>query len=462
MKKSYENLLFKLPIFFQNIALSIYGLSLVFERNGGIYRSYLDTTLRHSMFSTKELEVYVNGQIRKTITEAGFHVPYYRSLFKKAKINPNYHISNARDLDIIPLLNKESLRKAPHSFIDERFNKKKLLCIHTTGTTGTPLKIYCDRNSRRINYAYYNSFLMNHMIDPKGTRATLGGRIVVSPSQQSPPFWRYSFFQKNLLFSSYHLTEKNIPYYINKLIQFKPDHIDAYPSSLYVIADYALRNNFDLKNTTKGIITSAETLFSWQREIIEKAFSVKITDQYGSAEMCNFIAQCHLGNYHIHNDYALIEFLRDNGETADPGEEAELVCTGFINSVMPLIRYRIGDRGILSDKMCECGSPFPVLEKLLGRTDDFILTPDGRKVGRLSPVLKGFPIKEAIYLQKRIQSMEVHIVKGDGYNSNTEEKVVKELRKRLGNEIKIHCKYLEKIPRGKGGKLRTVISRLDP
>ena len=213
-----------------------------------------------------------------------------------------------------------------------------------------------------------------------------------------------------------------------------------------------------MKNVTKGITTSAETLYSWQRKIIEKAFGVPVIDQYGSAEMCNFVAQCHLGRYHIHSDYALIEFLREDGTPADPGEEAEIVCTGFINPVMPLIRYRIGDYGILSDIPCKCGSPFPVMEKILGRMDDIIITPDGRKVGRLSPVLKGFPIKESQYIQKKIDELEVLIVKDKHYDKNTESEVVKELEKRLGTSLKIRVKYVSCIQREKGGKLRTVIS----
>ena len=201
-------------------------------------------------------------------------------------------------------------------------------------------------------------------------------------------------------------------------------------------------HGIDGQGMAAGITTSAETVLPEWREIIEKVFKIKIYDQYGAAEMCVFVAQCPEGSYHIHTDYGILEFIREDGTTAKFGEEAELVCTSLINPVMPLIRYKIGDRGIASDKSCKCGLPFPVIEKLLGRIDDFIVTPDGRKIGRLSPVVKNFPLKEVQYIQNDRQSVDILIVKDKGYEINTEKKLIEELRKRLGNVIKINIKYV--------------------
>jgi phenylacetate-CoA ligase len=229
---------------------------------------------------------------------------------------------------------------------------------------------------------------------------------------------------------------------------------------LYTIASFAKDHNISLINITKGITTSAETLFAEQREVIETAFGVPIFDQYGAAEMCVFVGQCREGTYHIHIDYGIIEFLRDDGTPAPAGEEAEIVCTGLINPVMPLIRYRIGDRAVLSDETCKCGSIFPIVENVLGRIDDVIITPDGKQVGRLSPVFKGLPVKEVQYIQRDKNSVIVQIVKTEGYTVETEKQSIHELRKRLGNEIAIQLKYVESIPRGEGGKLKSIISHI--
>ncbi len=441
----------------QNIALSLYGLRLNRIRRAGEYSNYFNTINKHLYFDHKSLSVYIEEMLKTVINGAIKNVPYYRELFQTCGLAAK-DIQTIEDIKKIPLLEKHLLRSAPHRFINENYNVNKLLYIHTTGTTGTPLRIFCNKNILQLNFAYYDRFLSQGGINFKGRRATLGGRIIAHPEQRNSPFWRYSYFQKNLLFSSYHLTDNNIPTYIDQLIKFGPDFIDSYPSSLYHIAKYARDHNIDLKGVTRGITTSAETLFPEQRELMETVFGVPVYDQYGAAEMCAFVGQCKEGSYHIHTDYGVLEFLREDGTYAYPGEEAELVCTGFINPLMPLIRYRIGDRGIRSDKYCKCGSVFPVMEKILGRMDDIIVTPDGRRVGRLGPVVRGFPVKEVQYVQRVKESVEVHVVKDEGFTSETERQLIQELRKRLGAAISIQLNYESFIPRGKGGKLKTIIS----
>jgi phenylacetate-CoA ligase len=459
MKSSVESLYLQSPPSLQNLALTLYGLRLNLIRHRGNYSKHFRTVNNQFNFDQKTLTEHVNVLIQRTVNEAKIHVPYYRALFDSCKLESR-DILTADDLNKIPLLEKKALRENPSSFINEKFNGRRLLCVHTTGTTGTPLNIYCDKEARQLNYAFYDRFLSKNGINYRGSRATFGGRIIVPNEQMKPPFWRYSYFQKNLLMSSYHLTDKNISEYINQLIKFRPDYIDAYPSSLYTITKYAQDHNLNLKDVTKGITTSAETLFSDQRTVIESVFGVPIFDQYGAAEMCVFAGQCSNGNYHIHTDYGFLEFLREDGSRAKPGEEAELVCTGFINPVMPLIRYRIGDRGVLSERQCICGSAFPVLDKIIGRTDDVILTPDGRRVGRLSPVLKGFPVKEAQYIQRRKESVTILVVKDIGYTEKTDASIITELQKRLGSEIALEIQHVSSITRCSGGKLKTVVSYL--
>jgi len=460
MKSLSENLYFKSPIFIQNIGLSIYGWRLNRERYGGRYPAFFDEVARRSKCAREEIDDHVDALVSQTVRHATEDVPYYRRLFRRLGLAAQ-DIQSASDLHQLPLLGKSSIRRDPTQFVSDRYDLRKLQRIHTTGTTGTPLVIYCNETTRQANYAFYDHFLGENDIRYRGKRATFGGRIIVPPGQTAPPFWRYSRFQKNLLFSSYHLMEKNIPRYIDKLHTFQPDLIDAYPSSLYSIADFARRHDIELKGVASAITTSAETLFSEQLKVIEETFGVPVYDQYGAAEMCVFVGQCQKGAYHIRTDYALVEVLGPDGSPAPPGESGELVCTGFINPVMPLIRYRIGDRGGLSKNACPCGSPFPVLENLIGRQDDVLLTPDGRRVGRLSPVLKGFPVREVQYVQDSIEEVKVFIVRDAGYSEETDKEVISELRKRLGSHIALHLKFVEAIHRGPGGKFKSILSRLE-
>ncbi len=459
MKSVAEKVYLRSPVPIQHLLVSLKGYSLEKIRRRGEYHAFLQEVLSRHDWTFDQFFAYQMGELRNIIRLGHVFVPYYRRKFQDLGLPPQ-EIQSLRDLSLIPVLDKEEVRRNPLSFVDQRFPEKKLMVIHTTGTTGTPLRIYTNERARRWNYAFFDVFLESAGVDGRKRRATFGGRIIVPPEQEKPPFWRFSYFQKNLLFSSYHLTEKNLPFYLEKLRAYRPEIIEGYPSSLAVVAESLLRSSRPPEIVPTLIVTSGETLFDEQRKIIEEAFRCKVRDQYGCVEMCIFAAQCSEGHYHYRPDYSLVEVRKENGKMAEPGEPGEILCTGFINPVMPLIRYRIGDIGIVSPRTCTCGLNTPYFEKIVGRTDDVIVTPDGRRVGRLSPVLKGFPVKEAQYIQKATDRVVVRLVKDANFDPRTPGQLITEIQKRLGSSMKIDIEIVAQISRGAGGKLRTVISEL--
>ncbi len=448
------------PCWLQNTLISLYGARNERLQRGGRYRDFAATIAPHTRLSRNELLDDQLRRLRERIDQAVRHVPYYRQLFAQHGISAGT-IRSLDDLRLLPLLDKETVRNAPESFIDERLPRRRVRSLYTSGTTGAPLRIYYLPETRQLHYAYYDRFL-RLSLEQTNRKATLGGRVLLSAEQKQPPFWRYSVFQKNLLLSSYHLSTDTIPGYVAMLRQHKPDYIEAYPASIYYIARYLQENGLSGQGLTSAIITSSGCLYPPQRELIEQTFGVPVIDQYGSVEMCVFVGQCRAGRYHIHSDYGLLEFLAPDGSPAKAGEEAELVCTGFVNHVMPLIRYRIGDRGVLAEGTCPCGCQFPLLEKIVGRDDDVIYTHEGRAIGRLGSVVYGFPVRETQFVQNQLGALEIHIVRGKGYTTETEEHIRQALQNRLGRETDLDFVYPDRIRRGAGGKLKTIVSNLRP
>jgi phenylacetate-CoA ligase len=406
-----------------------------------------------------DLKVFQENQIKKLVTFSYYYIPGYSELYRSHGFHPN-DFRSLDDLQKIPILNKDIIRKNPGFFVDRRRNSNRLLKINTSGTTGSPLTVYFDRHVRKLNYAFYHRFLRSVGINPSARKAIFGGRVIASPKQIDPPFWRYSLFQNSLLFSSYHLNSKNCKYYVNKLIQYRPEFIDSYPSAIAVLSRYINNNNINCKSITKAIITSAECLYPWQRKEIETAFAAPVYDHYGCAEMCVMIYQCQKFNYHAISDYGYVEFLGPDDKAAKPGEEGDIVCTGFINPVMPFIRYRIGDRGILSKESCPCGSRFPIVQKIVGRSDDVITTPGGCEISRFGAVLYKFPVAEVQFVQNSINEIDIFIVKDKGYSNDSEIGIREELRLRLGDRINFQFIYVNSINRGPGAKLKTIISEI--
>ena len=136
------------------------------------------------------------------------------------------------------------------------------------------------------------------------------------------------------------------------------------------------------------------------------------------------------------------------------------MCTSFTNDAFPLLRYRLGDVVVLGEEGCPCGRRFPVVDRIVGRLDDVLVTPDGRRVGRLDPVFKGRrTIREAQVVQETESGVRVRIVPGPDYTDEDGLAVVRELEARLGTEMRIVVERVEGIERTAGGKFRAVVNR---
>lgn len=445
------------PVLFQNALLSAYGYHLRrlrYGRNFTVYSRILDAS---QQFSADQLRSYQSERLAELLNHAYQYVPHYRTQMDVASVKP-HDITLENIKRYFPILSKSNLRDAPERFQSTFYGRRQLTKIHTSGTTGTPLSIVATKSAIQQNYAFFARFLNWAGVSVGEPSATFAGRIIIPLNQPHPPYWRMNHALHNVLFSSYHISDKTIPSYIRALEHLNPRFIDAYPSAIYTIARYINDHGITHGIQPRAIVTSSETLQSFQRAAIVQAFRCQVFDQYGSAEMATFISQCEEGSYHVNPEYGLLELVDEQGNQVAPGEAGELVCTGFLNTAMPLIRYQIGDSAVSSNKSCKCGRQFPVVESLLGRTDDLILTPEGRFVGRLDPVFKGLgSIRESQIIQESLTRIVVRIVREPDYTEQVGHALVAALRERLGN-VDLVLEYVDAIPRTSAGKFRSVIS----
>jgi len=446
------------PIFLQNWLISAYGLKLKRERYGRHYKEFLAELLKTEHLSASAMKEYQNRKLSQMAEYALRYVPYYKETSKPV-IKATGDITADTVSDYFPVLAKDAFRNNQERFISREFNPGRLLKINTSGTTGKPLTIYTTREARQANYAFMTRFMRWAGIQQGEASATFAGRVFIPPHQNKPPYWRRNRWNNNHLFSSFNITADTIPAYIAQLERIQPAFIDSYPSAIAAIANYILENSLRVNLKLKAIITSSETLSREQRARIEQAFSVRVFDQYGNAEMAAFACQCEHGGYHINPEYGIAELLDDAGNAVGPGEMGQLVVTGFLNKAMPLIRYQIGDSAILSDEPCACGRQFPVLKEIVGRRDDLIKTRSGRIVGRLDPIYKGLAgIRESQIVQTDLDNVVVNIVTAPGYEGWMEDSLIAELKKRVGFEINASVNYVSEIPRTSSGKMRAVVS----
>lgn len=435
------------PLWLQNLLVSIYGALEHRRRYGGVFQDTSKELNETELLQDRALRQLVNERLTKILNNALTDVPHYRNLNIEAPKLENF-----------PILDRTTIADDPEQLLSKKYSKSKLLTIYTGGSTGTPLKIHISKSIRQQTYAFWSRFYKNIGFRIGEKKASFIGRKVQEPGKNQPPFWRYNLIDRQLVFSSFHMTEENLPAYIKKLNEFKPRLIEGYPLSILRLAEYIRDHEVKLEFKPVGLSTSSENFTPEQRKTMERAFGCLVFDQYGSAESVVFAAECEQGTMHVAPEYGIIEVLTDSGEIKSEGE-GEFIVTTLLNDVMPLIRYRIGDLGKISLRNCPCGRQTRIIEELHGKSGAVIVSED-RKVPAAAIAI-AFEylenIRKAQIVQNEPERAVVKLVTTDRFTQKNEHFMVWELRKMLGDKLTIDVEYVKDIPPSENGKYQMVV-----
>ncbi len=458
-----ENIYNFSPVTFQSLMLNIKALELYFERYGKKFDKVYEEFNSNQYLTYSELEEYQFIKLRELIQHAYETVPFYNSRFKKHGIKVS-DFNCIDDLNKISILTKDDINQNFNDLKSTSVTERHFRKGHTSGTTGTPLNILYD----------IHTCVVHHVADRRQKEwagmkwgekyASLQGRVICPPTQNKPPFWRYNWINKQLFLSSFHLKKEYLQSYVNKLQSEKIMYLEGYPSTVYTLASFILATNQRLP--LKAVLTSSETLFEWQRVAIEEAFCCNIFDFYGMAERVIYASECkeHCG-HHLNMDYGITEFLDSNLSPVSAGIQGKIYATSLHNFAFPLIRYETNDTCYLKEEKCLCGCSFPLMGEVATKNESIITLPDGRWI---SPSVLTHPFKpminivESQIIQKNLDNIEIKIVKKHSYTKDDEALLLRGLRLRLGNDIKISVSYVNNIPRTKSGKFKWVVSNIKP
>lgn len=451
---------YSMPYFIKNLIATVYGWQLAKKRTGGGFKKHLKELLELQYWPLEKIKDLQFQRCKNLLLYSKIHCRYYRKLFEAYGFEPE-KMQDLSDISVLPVLQKNELRENMEDIISDEAENMQVIWSHTSGTTGLGLRFPESLDSLQREFAFRVHSYSLGGVQWRNKWAWCAGHPVTFYDRKKPPFWVHDMANNWLLMSSYHLSEKNLPFYIEKLEAFGPELIAGYPSSLFLLA--IANSKMGKKVRTRAAVTSSETLFENQRKIIQDSFGCKVFDYYGNAERAALITECEKGRRHLRLEYSYVEFLNNENMPVSPGEEGRLVCTAFGNYAMPLIRYDIGDIAILSkEKSCECGRSGILIDRIMGRIEDYVVTPDGRYVGRLDHLFKdSVNVRLAQIVQKDRKSILIRVVREPNYSIEDEKVILKEARVRLGSEIAINFEYVEDIPKTKGGKLRFVISMLN-
>ena len=459
LQKSHKELYWHLPESLRNVAASLAGYRGKRHKYGHFFCAWTQFLRQSAAWPLEQKREWQWRQTQDFIRYAVEHVPYYRALFKREGLRAE-DLRHPEDLKNIPILSKDTLKQNSTSFLSDELRRFHPHQCHTSGSSGKPLTLQASQWCYQREYAFTWSHRGWHGIDRNMRKATFAGHPVVDIAQSRPPFWVRNWSENQAIFSSYHLSEENLRHYVSELERFQPVFIHGYPSSLHTLAEFMLRHGVD-QIRPRCIVTASETLLDFQRQAIEAAFGCKVRVWYGNTEMCANIVECPQGNLHVRLEHSLVEFLSDDENEASPDEMGRVICTGFGNRAMPLIRYDIGDLAVPKRGSCSCGISDHLMERIIGRMEDVVITPDGRHVGRLDHIFKDdVDVREAQIVQTDPSKIIIKIVRGPNYSVRDENKILAEAKDRLGRKMFIDVAYVASIPRGANGKLKFVISHV--
>lgn len=445
------------PAWFQSVLVSAYGYKLYRKRYSGLYSKVLSEICESRQWSKEQISQHQNESFFDLVKHCRQHIPYYQLLFSEYGFSES-NFTSISDITKLPVLSKQTLRDNAQLF--QWHGTTPYMVQHTSGSTGTPLSLWTDEYTYKMAMALLVGHEELHGVPFGARRATFAGRMLQSVNNNSPPFSRYNRAENQRLFSSYHINSNNFSHYKKELNAFSPEELIGYPSAIYELAC-----QFELASESpsfqpRAIVTNSETLTDWQRPVIERVFRCPVWDYYGTAEYILFASQCNDGSYHINPLIGIVETV-DHKDNPVSNVAGEVVATTLTNKSMPLLRYKIGDRAVLSDSDCKCGDYSRFFTQIEGRNDDVIITSDGRRIGRIDHIFKGLnAIKEAQVIQDRVGHCLIKVVKSQGGCEIDETTLLSNMTGRTGSGMEVDIQYVDKIERGANGKFKSVIQNL--
>jgi phenylacetate-CoA ligase len=449
------------PVPLQNVWTTLYGFRLHRLRYGGIYRRVLGEIQGSQWLTHAEIQDLQMRRVRDLLVFAAKECEFYSEVLRSHDFDPRA-LRSVEDLRVLPTISRQDISMHGGRMKAGSARRRDVIEHYTSGTTGTPLRLFLDKNTFRRNYAFWSRFRSWFGWKMGLRRATLGGRIVVPANQLKPPFWRYNAVENQLVMSSFHIGEGTAEQFADKLLNFRPYVVEGYVSSIFTLARICLDRGIELPQVG-AVQTTSETLLPHQRVVIEEAFGGKVYNQYGHGECAVFVTECEHGTLHVNEEYGLVEIL-DGEDPAPAGTPGEIVVTGLNNWTMPLIRYRTGDIGVASprDEMCECGRGLSALRSIEGRVLDVLHLPDGRTVPPTALTLlfdraHALGIQESRVRQVSCDRIVVEIVRRGSGSRKQKAMLEQELRLIVGEAMEVRFEEVPRIPRTETGKFKFVV-----
>jgi phenylacetate-CoA ligase len=402
-----------------------------------------------------DFKSYVENKKRAIVEYHLKHNTFYKSFGNVVDIS---------DWNSVPILTKGHLQKPIDELLSKGFKKGNVYIDKTSGASGDPFFFAKNKLAHALTWAEIMDRFSWYNINFNTSKQA---RFYGIPLDKKGYYKERlkDFFANRYRFSVFDLSDEAFNRCLGKFRATSFNYINGYTSPIVQFAKFLNQKNIVLKTvcpTLNVCMVTSEMLFPDDRLLLEKQFGVPIINEYGASELDLIAFQNPSGEWQVNSEILFVEVLDENDKVLPHGEEGRLVITSLYNKAYPFIRYDIGDIGVLSKSST---LKKPVLEKLIGRTNDIAVLPSGKKAAGLtfyyitkSIIEDDGNVKEFIIEQLALDQFKVSYVSKEKLTERKKEIIAKKMEVYLEKGISICFEKYDKLRRSKSGKLKQFTS----
>jgi phenylacetate-CoA ligase len=402
-------------------------------------------------------------ELRRLLEHARANVAYYADLIPGGPLSDPFEI-----LGQMPLLTKEVIRRDFSRLRSADIGSRNWYFNASGGSTGMPVRLVQDSAYAARMTAI--TLLFSHLAGRDFGQSEVclwGSERDILQNGQGAGAWIRSQISNTTTVNAFRMTREVMVDLIEMLNRRPPRLLLAYAQAAFEVAAFAEREGISVR-PQRAVMTSAGALYPLMRETIERVFGCRVFNRYGAREIGDMaceIPQCEgmwIAPWGVH-----IEVLDDAGNAVPDGTEGELVVTLLTNYAMPLLRFRIGDRGALAPAGTGWqGNAARMLLRVTGRTVDNFRLSDGTVIGGeyfinlLDRLDRPDWVSRFQVIQKSYASVLVRIVRCSEQPGDEERQIVDEVRAVMGDGCRVDFEYCDRIEPAASGKYRYTISEV--
>ncbi len=386
----------------------------------------------------------------QALCRVALKAPFYARMFRQCGFSPD-DLQRVEDLRGLPTIHRQTIRENLEEMCAVSPRARDVDYAATGGTSGMPLHFYIGSDRSATEYAYLVS----------GWRRAgyeLGARLAVfkgDPVSEDRSGLRHEFdaVLRRHLYSGFHMGDSWLRRYVEHLRGIGPFYLHGYPSTIAALTQYVRRTGAEPLRNIRGIIAESEAVYPHQRHDAEAVFGCRYLSGYGQTEKVVSAVGCeHTDAYHVWPTYGVFELIDQAGEpVTTPGSVGEIVGTGFINKVVPFIRYRTGDYArYVSDRCTACGREHTLIEEIRGhRLQESLVARDGSLVPWVALNLHDDTFHHVLRLQFYQDTPGralLRIIPGPGFDDHASEQILRNLKRKLNGQLDVTLERVTKLP----------------